>query len=141
MTKIFVTGAGSAQSNGVINCLLMDNSEPLEIVGLGSDQYDLMLSKAHRKILMPHSTKTEYKETLLKILRNEKPDMIHFQHDKELFIAMGFREEIENTGVKFLVPDNKTIDTCVHKYKSWKKFQEYGIKVPENMVINKKGSL
>lgn len=141
MTKIFVTGAGSAQSNGVINCLLMDNSEPLEIVGLGSDQYDLMLSKAHRKILMPHSTKTEYKETLLKILRNEKPDMIHFQHDKELFIAMGFREEIENTGVKFLVPDNKTIDTCVHKYKSWKKFKEYGIKVPENIVINNKEDL
>lgn len=141
MAKIFVTGAGSAQSNGVINCLLMDKDGGDEIVGLGSDQYDLMLCKAHKKILMPHSTKPEYKEKLLKVLNAEKPDMIHFQHDKELFIASGFRDEIAATGVKFLIPDNDTIDTCVHKYKSWKKFKDHGIKVPENIVINDKEDL
>ena len=141
MVKIIVTGAGSAQSNGVINCLLMDKSEPIEIIGLGSDKYDLMLSHAHKKILMPHSTKDNYKEKLLSVLEKEKPDMIHFQHDKELFQAMKFRSEIEQTGVKMLVPDNDTIDTCVHKYKSWKKFKDYGIKVPENIVINNKQDL
>ena len=141
MTKIIVTGAGSAQSNGVINCLLMDKSEDLEIIGLGSDRYDLMLAKAHKKYLMPHSTKPEYKEKLLNVLNKEKPDMIHFQHDMELFMAMKFRKEIEATGVKMLVPDNETIDTCVHKYKSWKKFKEHGIKVPENIVINNKEDL
>lgn len=141
MTRIIVTGAGSAQSNGVINCLLMDRSEDLEIIGLGSDKYDLMLSKAHKKILMPHSTKANYQEKLLKVLNKEKPDMIHFQHDKELFMAMKFRDEIVNTGVKMLVPDNNTIDICVHKFKSWKKFKDYGIKVPENIVINNKEDL
>lgn len=141
MAKIVVTGAGSAQSNGVINCLLKDKEDDLEIIGLGSDRYDLMLSKAHKKILMPHSTKPEYKEKLLKVLKIEKPDMIHFQHDKELFIASKFRNEIESTGVKFLIPDNNTIDTCVHKYKSWLKFKEFGIKVPENIVINNKEDL
>lgn len=141
MTKIIVTGAGSAQSNGVINCLLMDKSENLEIIGLGSDKYDLMLSKAHKKILMPHSTKDNYQEKLLKVLNEENADMIHFQHDKELFMAMKFRNEIIKTGIKMLVPDNDTIDTCVHKYKSWKKFKNYGIKVPENIVINDKSDL
>lgn len=141
MTKIIITGAGSAQSNGVINCLLMDRTEPLEIVGLGSDMYDLMLCKAHKKILMPHSTQPNYKETLLKVLRAEKPNMIHFQHDKELSIALKFRNEIEETGVKMLIPDYNTIDTCVHKYKSWQKFKAAGIKVPENIVINNKEDL
>ena len=141
MVKIIVTGAGSAQSNGVINCLLMDKSEKVEILGLGSDKYDLMLSKAHKKILMPHSTKENYKEKLLQVLEKEKPDMIHFQHDKELFIASRFRDEIEKTGVKMLIPDNDTIDTCVHKYKSWKKFKAAGVKVPENIVINDKEDL
>lgn len=141
MVKIAVTGSGSAQSNGVINCLLMDKSENIEIIGLGSDRYDLMLSKAHKKFLMPHSTKENYKEKLLQVLNSEKPDMIHFQHDKELFMAMKFRNEIEATGVKMVVPDNETIDTCVHKYKSWKKFKEAGIKVPENIIINNKDDL
>ena len=135
MAKIIVTGAGSAQSNGVINCLLMDK-EQNEIIGLGSDRYDLMLSKAHKKYLVPYSTNENYKEVLLKVLRQEKPDMIHFQHDKELFSAMKFRKEIEDTGVKMLLPDNDTIDTCVHKYKSYLKFVKAGIKVPRNMIVS-----
>lgn len=139
MAKIVVTGAGSAQSNGVINCLLEDKND--EIIGLGSDVYDLMLCNAHKKYLVPHSTSDEYKEKFLEILRNEKPHMIHFQHDLELFIALKFRQEIENLGIKLFVPDYETIETCVYKYKSWKKFKEAGIKVPENIIINDENDL
>lgn len=87
MYKIIIAGAGSSQSNGVINCLLRDTEEN-EIIGIGSDRHDLMLCNAHKKYLVPHSTKPEYKETLLKILEKEKPDMIHFNHDVELAIAL-----------------------------------------------------
>lgn len=134
MYKIIVAGAGSSQSNGVINCLLRD-SEENEIVGIGSDRYDLMMCNAHKKYLVPHSTKPEYKETLLKILEKEKPDMIHFNHDVELAIALKFEDEIRATGVKMFVPDYETIDTCVYKYKSWQKFKEAGVVVPENIII------
>lgn len=135
MAKIIVTGAGSAQSNGVINCLLMSGDGD-HIIGLGSDPTDLVMSAAHKKYLMPHSRSPEYREKLLKVLEQEKPDMIHFQHDLELAQALKFREDIERTGVKMLVPDYETIDTCVHKYKSWMKFRDAGITVPNNIVIN-----
>jgi carbamoyl-phosphate synthase large subunit len=138
--KIFVTGAGSAQSNGVINSLLLSGDDE-EIVGLGSDPYELVMCCAHHKILMPHSRSPEYKQTLLNVLNTEKPDMIHFQHDLELSVALKFRDEIEATGVKMLVPDYETIDTCVHKYKSWQKFKAAGITVPENIVIVDQGDL
>ena len=141
MSKVLVTGAGSAQSNGVVNCLLMDRSSSDEIIGMGSDPYDLALCRAHRKYLMPHSTSPEYKENLLALLDREHPDMIHFQHDKELAIALAFRPEIEATGVKLFVPDYATIDTCVHKYKSWLKFRDAGLKVPQNIVINDREDL
>lgn len=141
MTKIVITGAGSAQSNGVINCLLMDKEDKNEIIGVGSDKYDLMLANAHKKYLIPHSNQLEYKEKLLKVLAEEKPDMVHFQHDAELFIALNFKKEIEDLGVKMFVPDFETIDTCVHKYKSWEKFKAAGIKVPENIIINDKNDL
>jgi carbamoyl-phosphate synthase large subunit len=133
--KIIVTGAGSAQANGVINCLLLDN-EGEEIIGLGSDPYDLVLCQAHKKYLMPHSRDPKYKEALLKVLKLENPSMIHFQHDFELSVALRFRNEIEESGVKMLIPDYETIDTCVHKYKSWLKFKQAGIIVPENIVIH-----
>lgn len=133
--KITVMGAGSAQSNGVINCLLMDGGDE-EILGLGSDAADLMLCRAHKKYLIPHSREPHYKTALMTVLEREKPDMIHFQHDAELAVALRFRDEIEQLGVRMLVPDYATIDTCVHKYKSWLAFKKAGIIVPENIVLN-----
>ncbi|RYZ77827.1 MAG: carboxylate--amine ligase [Proteobacteria bacterium] len=134
MAKIVVTGAGSAQANGVINSLLLANDKE-EIIGLGSEASDLVMCRAHKRYLMPHSRDESYKTELIKVLNREKPDMIHFQHDLELSIALKFKSEIEQTGVKMLVPDYETIDTCVHKYKSWEKFKAAGIKVPENIVL------
>lgn len=138
--KIVITGAGSAQSNATINCLLMANDGE-ELIGPGADPVDLMFCRAHRRYLVPHAKQAGHKETLLKLLEIEKPDMIHFQHDLEVWKALQFREEIESTGVKMLVPDFDTVDTCVHKYKSWLKFKEAGVIVPENIVINDRSDL
>lgn len=138
--KIVITGAGSAQSNATINCLLMANDGE-ELIGPGADPVDLMFCRAHKRYLVPHAKQAGHKETLLKLLEIEKPDMIHFQHDLEVWKALQFREEIESTGVKMLVPDFDTVDTCVHKYKSWLKFKEAGVIVPENIVINDRSDL
>jgi carbamoyl-phosphate synthase large subunit len=140
MAKIVITGAGSAQANGVINCLLMDNNGE-EIIGLGSDPTDLMMCRAHRRYLMPHSRDSGYEAALLRLLAIEQPDMIHFQHDAELWAAMRFRNQIEATGTRMLVPDTQTIDTCVHKYKSWLRFRQAGIKVPNNIVLSEPADL
>ena len=140
MYKMLITGAGSAQTNGVVNCLL-DDKEDCEIIGVGSDPYDLMFCRAQKKYLIPHSTKPEYKEAFLKILDIEKPDIVHFQHDVEMAIALKFENEIRARGIKLFVPDYNTIDTCVYKYKSWGKFKAAGIKVPENLVINNEQDL
>ena len=138
--KIIVTGAGSAQSNGVINSLLMAHDEE-EIIGLGSDETDLFLCQAPKKYLVPHSRDANYKKTLLAVLDQEQPQMIHFQHDAELAVALKFKDEINAKGVKMLVPDYETIDTCVHKYKSWEKFRDAGITVPQNMILNTREDL
>ena len=134
MKKIVVTGAGSAQSNGVINSILKAGGGE-EILGLGCVPDDLVMCRAHKKYLMPHSRSPEYRDSLLSVLKRERPEMIHFQHDLELAMALRFRDEIEACGVGMLVPDYETIDTCVHKFKSWEKFKNAGIVVPENIVI------
>ena len=135
MKKIVITGAGSAQSNGVINCLKSAGGSEF-IIGIGSDPHDLNLCHADKKYLFPHSKSKTYKETLLKFLRDESPDFIHFQHDQELYIANSFLDEIKATGVDFFLPDREAINTCVFKHESWKKFVNAGIKVPRNLVIN-----
>ncbi|HXH41211.1 MAG TPA: carboxylate--amine ligase, partial [Thermoanaerobaculia bacterium] len=141
MPKILITGAGSVQSNGVIKSLLKNPGPGEDVIGTGSDPMDLALCTAVRKYLVPYSTKPGYREALLKVLALERPDMIHFQHDVELYEAMKFRAEIEALGIRLYAPDNEVIDTCVHKYKSWLKFKAAGIRVPENILIDGEADL
>jgi carbamoyl-phosphate synthase large subunit len=133
--KILIAGAGGAPSEGVINSLLVSKKHET-IIGMGSDPADLILSNAEKKYCVPYANAPNYKEELLKILLAEKPDLVHFQNDLEIFHVSKIREDIHAIGVKTFMPDHDVIDTCVHKYKTYLKFKGAGIIVPENLMIH-----
>ena len=140
MKKILIAGAGGAPSEGVINSLLLSEKKE-RILGMGSEPSDLVLSKAYEKFYVPYANTTEYKKALLKILKEEKPDLVHFQNDLEIFHASLFRDEILATGTRIFMPSHEVIDTCVHKYKTYLKCKAAGIKVPINVLINNEHDL
>lgn len=135
MKKILIAGAGGAPSEGVINSLLK-SSKKETVIGMGSEPTDLVLSNASKKFYIPYANSDQYKESLLKILNNEKPSLIHFQNDLEIFHASLIRDEIHSTGTKTFMPSHEVIDTCVHKYKTYLKCKEAGVKVPYNLLLN-----
>ena len=139
MKKILIAGAGGAPTEGVIFSLLKNSSN--YIVGMGSEPTDLILSKAQKKYYIPYANTAEYKDRLLEILNKEKPDLVHFQNDLEIYHASLIREDIKATGTKIFMPEHSVIDTCVHKYKSYQAFENAGIIVPKNIVINTEDDL
>jgi hypothetical protein len=140
MKKILIAGAGGAPSEGVIKSLLKSKKGEC-IIGMGSEPTDLVLSNAQKKYIVPYADAPEYLDYLLKILNTEKPDLVHFQNDLEIFYASQFREQIHQTGTKTFMPDHDVIDTCVHKYKTYLKLKEAGVKVPNNLIINNENDL
>lgn len=140
MTKILIAGAGGAPSEGVINSLLLSKRGEY-LLGMGSDPTDVALSHAHRKFYVPYADSKEYKQSLLTLLNSEKPDLVHFQNDLEIYHASLFRDEILATGTKLFMPSHSVIDTCVHKFKSYQKFKDAGIIVPDNIMINDEDDL
>ena len=140
MAKILIAGAGGAPSEGVINSLLRGNKSDL-IIGMGSEPTDLILSKAAKKFYIPYANNPIYRESLLKLLNNEKPDLVHFQNDLEIYHASLIREDILKTGTKLFIPNHEVIDTCVHKFKSYLAFKDAGILVPKNIMIHDEGDL
>lgn len=135
MKKILIAGAGGAPSEGVINSLLRSKKGE-EIIGMGSEPTDLILSHAARKYVVPYANTPSYREALMTLLDREKPDLVHFQNDLEVYHASLLRDEIHSKGVKTFMPPHEVIDTCVHKWKSYLKFKEAGITVPRNMMIS-----
>lgn len=140
MKKILIAGAGGAPSEGVINSLLKSKKNE-NIIGMGSEPTDLVLSAAQEKYYVPYADAPEYKEALLKILNQIKPDLVHFQNDLEIFHASKFRDEINATGAKTFMPSHEVIDTCVHKYKTYLKCKQAGVKVPTNLMIHNEEDL
>lgn len=139
MKKILIAGAGGAPTEGVIFSLLKNPNN--YVLGMGSEPTDLILSKSHKKYYVPYANTPEYKNRLLEILNKEKPDLVHFQNDLEIFHASLIRDDIEATGTKIFMPEHSVIDTCVHKDKSYQAFKNAGVTVPENITIDTEADL
>ena len=135
MATIAIGGAGGAPSEGVIYSLKLANKSDL-IYGLGSEKFDLILSDADDRFLIPYASEPNYKEKLISFLKTYKPDLIHFQNDAEIHEVSKIRNEILETGTKLFMPDHNVIDTCVHKYKTYLAFKDFGLTVPINILIN-----
>lgn len=135
MSKILIAGAGGAPSEGVINSLLRCPKGDC-VVGMGSEPTDLILSNASPKYVVPYANTPGYERELLKIVREERPDLIHFQNDLEVFEASKLRDKIHALGTKTYMPAHEVIDTCVNKYKSYLKWRAAGVKVPENIMLH-----
>lgn len=140
MAKILIAGAGGAPSEGVINSLLRSQKKEI-IIGMGAEPTDLALSKVTKKFYIPYANSPEYKERLLYLLNREKPDLVHFQNDLEIYHASLFRDDILATGTKLYMPEHDVIDTCVHKYKSYLAFKHAGVSVPRNILISNEEDL
>tara|TARA_B110000503_G_scaffold38327_1_gene62878 strand:+ start:438 stop:1496 length:1059 start_codon:yes stop_codon:yes gene_type:complete len=138
MAKILIAGAGGAPSEGVIKSLIKAGHD---ISGMGSEPSDLILSEATRKYYVPYANSLDYKNSLIKILQNEKPDLIHFQNDLEIYSASLIRDEIHANKCKTFMPDHDVIETCVYKFKTWEKFKEAGVIVPMNKMIHNEKQL
>lgn len=139
MKKILLAGAGGAPTEGVVHSLRQNPNN--YIIGMGSEPTDLILSKAHKRYYVPYANNPEYKDKLLDIISQEKPDLIHFQNDLEIYHSSLFRQDILATGAKIFMPEHDVIDTCVHKYKSYKAFKAAGVIVPKNIEINTENDL
>lgn len=135
MSKILIAGAGGAPSEGVINSILRGRRDEV-VIGMGSEPTDLVLSAASKKYHVPYANTAGYRDRLIEILKAEKPDLIHFQNDLEIYHASLLREDIIATGTKLFMPEHDVIDTCVHKYKAYLAFKAAGVPVPENVMIH-----
>jgi len=111
------------------------------VVGMGSEPTDLVLSQASKKFYVPYANAPQYKDRLLHLLNTEKPDLLHFQNDLEIYHASLLRDDILATGTKLFMPEHEVIDTCVHKYKSYLAFKQAGVTVPRNLMINNEEDL
>lgn len=140
MSKILIAGAGGSPSENVIKSILESKIKE-EVIGMGSEPFDLVLSLAKSKNLIPYAKDLLYRNKLIELLNHEKPDLVHFQNDLEILEASRFRDDIQATGTKIFMPSHEVIENCVDKSKSYKIWENNGIKVPKTIDIRSENDL
>ncbi len=140
MAKIYVGGAGGAPSNNFIRSLRASD-RGYEIVGGCSNPTDLFLADVSRGYLVPGAKDSGYGERLLEVLREERPDLLHVQHDYEVLAVSELRDEIHALGVRTFLPAPQTVRDCVDKFASYALWEKAGVPVPRTLRIDSEADL
>ena len=137
--KIHLGGAGGAPTNNIIRSLRESGDEYL--IGTSCEPGDLFLADVDQRHCVPRATCPDYKNNLLKLLIQSKPDLAHFQNDFEIRAASRFREDIEAQGVKLYMPSKEVIENCVDKNLSYQIWKNAGLKVPRTILLHSAADL
>jgi hypothetical protein len=140
MEKILITGAGGAPSEGVISSILSSKLN-YRVIGIGSDVNDLILSRASEKYLVPEAVAPNYQSELFKVIDKVRPNFLHSQNDREVLEISKLRQRLRSRGVYTFLPSHPTVELCVDKWRTYKAFSDFGIRVPKNIFINDESDL
>lgn len=132
MKRLLLTGAGGAPMTNFLRSLRV-SPEKFYMVGTDSNKYYLHRSEADENYMIPSANEPDYIDFLNFIIDKTKPDFMHVQNDAEIEIISKNREKFN---VKTFLPAKKTVDICLNKYESYKRWKKYGIKQPGTMVIS-----
>ncbi|WP_047983988.1 ATP-grasp domain-containing protein [Ornithinibacillus californiensis] len=142
MSKILITDVGVSPAENLIKSWKKAKIKD-EIIGLSRNPFNLHCSRADIKHYIPYEFgfDYQYKNALLTIIEKEKPSLAVFMSDREILEVSKFREDILATGTKLFMPRHEVIDICTDKFKSYERWKEAGIKVPNTVPINNEKDL
>ena len=131
MKRILVGGAGGTPSNNFI-ASLGQAPEPFYVIGITSNKYDLAKARTDERHLVPPASHARYPDVLKQIVVETRPDFFHAQNDQEIEVISELRDEI---GVQTFLPAKETVRLCIDKIRSYEKWREAGLTVPETIEI------
>lgn len=132
MKRVLITGAGGAASIGFTRSLLVA-PEPFYLIGIDSDKYNLVRAKTHERYLVPPVADPSYVSILQEIIREVRAEFLYAQTDYEIPVISKHREQV---GVKTFMPAHATIEICLNKFETFKRWSEAGIRVPKTTLLN-----
>lgn len=135
--KVIVTGAGGSASIGFWRSL-NDADTDYEIIGVDCDKYRLNLVETDYKYLIPCVDDPDYIKILNHIAKKHKADFLHAQPDTEIELLSELRNGLK---VKTNFPSKEAVRICVDKWKSYRKWEAAGVKVPKTLMIYNKKDL
>lgn len=132
--SVLITGAcGASIAGQCIQALQLANTR-YKIIATNTNPASLWLFNVHKSYLVPSAYDAEYVDTLLRICKKEKIEVIIPGSDPELMNLSDTREQFEDEGIIVLANHIDVINTCQDKWKTYKLLKSKGFKVPKSYM-------
>ncbi|MBN1645257.1 NAD-dependent epimerase/dehydratase family protein [Candidatus Woesearchaeota archaeon] len=137
MKKLLITGAGGSPATNFVRSLKASNDE-FFVVGTDCDKHYLCRAETNEKYLVPPASAKDYIHILNYIIKKHGLEFLHVQNDAEMEYISKNRDQLN---IKTFLPDKKTVEICLDKFKSFEKWKKAGIKQPKTMMLNNEEDL
>ena len=117
---------------------LRDCPESYHLIGVDCDKYYLRRAETDERYLVPLARDPDYQRVLMDIISESGADLVYAQTDQEISEISTWRDQC---GARTLMPDAETVAICQDKFRSFEKWKQAGLRVPETMMIETPGDL
>lgn len=135
--RLLVTSAGTGSANNLIRSLSADSSD-LRVVGCHHDRFILTKSNADQSILIPEPGHQSIADTLGRLAREQRIDMILPVGDADTLLISEIKDRLPCTTY---LPELSVIQRCQDKYKLAKYLEPLAIPVPRTIAIQSKDDI
>jgi carbamoyl-phosphate synthase large subunit len=137
MKRILVTGAGGPAGANFVKSLRIA-PEKFFISGSDVNSYNLELTDADSKNLLPRCDRQDYIDELNNLITKEDIQFIHPQPDVEVAVISEKREDLR---AEVFLPKKETIRLCQDKLALSKILEKKGVPVPKSFSIKNRSGL
>jgi len=131
MKRIVVSETGGTLARN-FEMSLRAAPEKYYIIGISSQPYDLALSLADEKYLVPLATDRTFLPVLRTIIKKTHADFLHSQHDVVIKVLANHADTLP---IIMCLPDKETVNACVDKFESYTRWKAAGVPVAATMEI------
>ena len=100
----------------------------------------LLADVDERHVILP-ATDPKYGDDLRRLLALTRPDFLHVQNDAEVAAVSSLRHALDQAGVKLYLPAAKTVEICLNKYETYRRWHAAGVRVPRTILIREPADL
>jgi hypothetical protein len=137
VTRVLVTYAGGAYGLGVSRSLRAAATGH-HVIATDADRYSLQRAEGHERHRVPRASDPRFIGAMAELVRAARADFAWPGHDSDI---AAFARNRERLGAATFLPTLDEIELCRDKMRSYLRWHESGVRVPETVMVNDRDAL
>lgn len=137
MKRIVILGSGGPAGVNFVNSLRVA-PEQMYLIGTDINKYHMEWPDVDERYILPRFSDSHFIDSLSKLIKKTRAEMVHCQPTLGVKVLGEYRKEI---GALTFLPDNRTIDICLDKFKLAEIWRKKGIHSSPSILIKTENDL